>query len=182
MNDGTTSQYSKAFSAFHAGFSRFAGGIAARPELVRWGLGALGAIGAILLVASEFSTITHVKVITVVLKGTEVSGFDQNSGAMLIVGLAALPMLYGAVRVASRPAMAAAALLGLIALLIALIGDLPEVTKVGTVVRASYEEAKASPQAGFYFETLGAVLLLLSGGGMLLLTDDGDAQEKPADA
>src|SRR6266536_466341 len=130
---GTASQYSKGLAALRGAFSRLASGIAGAPDALRWVLCAVGLVGAILLIVSEFTTVTHVKVITVVLPGTEVTGFDQNDGAMLV--------------------------LGLVALLIALIGDLPDVTKVGTVVRERYEDAKAEPQAGFYLETLGAVLL-----------------------
>jgi MFS superfamily sulfate permease-like transporter len=166
----TASQYSKGVAALRGAFSRVASGIAGAPNALRWALCAVGLAGAILLIISEFSVVTHVKVITVVLPGTEVTGFDQNDGAMLILGLVSLPMLYGSGRAGSRPAMAAVALLGLVALLIALIGDLPDVTKVGTIVRERYEDAKAEPQAGFYLETLGAVLLLIAGGALLLVS------------
>ncbi len=167
---GTASQYSKGLAALRGAFSRLASGIAGAPDALRWVLCAVGLVGAILLIVSEFTTVTHVKVITVVLPGTEVTGFDQNDGAMLVLGLVSLPMLYGAGRAGSRPAMAAVGLLGLVALLIALIGDLPDVTKVGTVVRERYEDAKAEPQAGFYLETLGAVLLLIAGGALLVVS------------
>jgi hypothetical protein len=167
---GTASQYSKGLAALRGAFSRAASGIAGAPNALRWALCVVGLAGAILLIISDFAVVTHVKVITVVLPGTEVTGFDQNDGAMLVLGLVALPMLYGAGRAGSRPAMAAVGLLGLVALLIALIGDLPDVTKVGTIVRERYEDAKAEPQAGFYLETLGAVLLLIAGGALLLVS------------
>jgi hypothetical protein len=172
-------QYQEGMSAMPSSQTRLAGlrGAVSRSAIsadtLRWGLAVLGAVGAALLIVSEFTTVTHVKVITVVLPGTAVSGFDQNSGAMLILGVAALPMLLGAALGASRPAMAAAALIGLIALLIALIGDLPDVTRVGTILRERYEDAKAEPQTGFYLETLGAVLLLIAGGALLLVSGTG---------
>jgi hypothetical protein len=169
---GTASQYSKGVAGLQAAFSRFASGIAAHPKAVRWVLAALGFAGAALLVISEFSTVTHVKAITVVLPNSKRTGFDQNSGAMLILGLLAMPMLVGAALGASRPAMVAVAAIGVIALLIALIGDLPDVTKTGTIFRERYEDAKAQAQIGFTFEWLGAVLLILSA-GLLLLADFG---------
>src|SRR5215211_5765915 len=180
---GTASQYSKGVSGLQAAFSRLASGIAGYPKAVRWVLAALGFAGAALLVTSEFSTVTHVKAITVVLPNSERTGFDQNSGAMLILGLLALPMLVGAALGPSKPAMVAVAAIGVIALLIALLGDLPDVTKTGTIFRERYEDAKAQAQIGFTFEWLGAVLLILSA-GLLLLADLGDrsvAAERPVE-
>jgi hypothetical protein len=165
---GTASQYSKGVSALGGAFSRLGSGIAGRPREVRWALAAVGLLGALLLIVSEFTTVTHVKVITVVLPHSERTGFDQNSGAMLILGLVALPMLYGAARAGSRPAMLAVGVLGLIAFLIAILGDLPDVTQAGLIFRERYEDAKAEPQLGFYLEVAGAVLLFLSAGLMFL--------------
>jgi hypothetical protein len=180
---GTASQYSKGVSGLQAPFSRLTSGIAAHPRALRWVLAALGLAGAVLLVISEFSTVTQVKAITVVLPDSERTGFDQNSGAMLILGLVAVPMLVGAALGPSRPAMVAVAAIGVIALLIALLGDLPDVTKTGTIFRERYEDAKAQPRIGFTFEWLGAGLLILSA-GLLLLADFGGrsaAAERPVE-
>ena len=57
-------------------------------------------------------------------------------------------------------------------LLIAILGDLPDVTKTGTIFRERYEDAKAEAQIGFTLEWVGAVLLILSA-GLLLLADLG---------
>jgi hypothetical protein len=165
---GTASQYSKGNSGLGRVFSRVGSGIAGRPRAVRWALAGVGFVGAALLILSEFATVTHVEVITVVLPNSARTGFDQNSGAMLILGLVALPMLYGAARAGSRPAMLAVAVIGLIAFLIAILGDLPDVTQAGLIFRQRYEDAKAQPQIGFYFEVAGAVLLFLSAGLMFL--------------
>ena len=167
---GTTGNYSKGIGALRGAISRFGSGVAGAPDALRWGLALVGLVGAVLLVISEFTTVSQVKVITVVLPGSAITGFDQNDGAMLILGVAALPMLLGAAMGVSRPAMAAVLLIGLIGLLIALIGDLPDVTRVGTILRQRYEDAKAEPQIGFYLETLGAVLLLIAGVAMLLVS------------
>jgi hypothetical protein len=68
----------------------------------------------------------------------------------------------------ARPAMAALAALGLAALLIAVIGDVPDLEQTGFIGEV-YEDAAAGPAAGFYLETLGAVLLLVGGGLMVAL-------------
>src|SRR3954471_22459089 len=176
---GTASQYSKGVSGLQAAFSRLASGIAAHPRVVRGVLATLGLAGAILLMVSEVLPVTHVKAITVVLPNSERTGFDQNSGAMLILGLLAVPMLVGAALGPSRPAMVAVAAIGVIALLIALLGDLPDVTKAGTIFRERYEDAKAQAQVGFTFEWLGAVLLILSAGLLLLADLGGRAARRP---
>jgi hypothetical protein len=64
--------------------------------------------------------------------------------------------------------MAALAALGLVALLIALVGDVPDLDETGFIGQV-YEDAAAGAKAGFYLETLGAVLLLVSGGLMFAL-------------
>ena len=67
---------------------------------------------------------------------------------------------YGVWQANSRPALLAIGLLGVIALLIALLGDLPDAQASGIVLRAGhYDAASSSPGLGIYLETLGAVLL-----------------------
>jgi cytochrome b subunit of formate dehydrogenase len=82
-------------------------------------------------------------------------------------------MILGAVR-GARPAMAALAVLGLAALLIAIVGDVPDLHATGFIGEV-YEGAVAGPKAGFYLETLGAVLLLVSGVLMFVLAGAGAA-------
>jgi hypothetical protein len=67
------------------------------------------------------------------------------------------------------PAMAAVALLGVAALLIALVGDLPDVNSTG-VIGQNYAYATVTAKIGFYMETLGAVALIFSSVSMLLLS------------
>ena len=89
---------------------------------------------------------------------------------MLIVGLVAAPMAFGALAGGSRPAMIALAVLAAVAVGIALIKDLPVATGEGTLKqRQAYQTTNAAPQAGFFVETLGAALLLIAGGGTLML-------------
>jgi hypothetical protein len=89
---------------------------------------------------------------------------------VLLVGLAALAMSLGVAFAArARPAMAAVALLGVVALLIALIGDLPDVNSTG-VIGQNYSNASVGAGIGFWMETVGAVALVFSGASMLLLS------------
>src|SRR4051812_49364160 len=128
---------------------------------------AAGLAGGALLIAADLSTLVQIKVITVVKE--RLTGHDQHSWAMAILGLAALPLAWGAARRHARPAMLALALIGLAAVLIALIGDLPDTRSTG-VIGQRYEEAAAQAGPGFYFETAGGVLLLVAGVGGLVLT------------
>jgi hypothetical protein len=154
------SDYSKGNSGFWPGSSALLG--------VSGGLLALAAIGALLLIVSDFQTLYQVKVLTVVEK--RVVGHGQHSYAMLLIGLAALAMSVGiAFTGRARPAMAAVALLGVVALLIALIGDLPDVNSTG-VIGQNYSNASVSAEIGFWMESVGAVALIFSGASMLLLS------------
>jgi hypothetical protein len=80
-------------------------------------------------------------------------------------------MAGGALR-GARPAMLAVAVAGIAVLLIALVGDLPDVHKTG-VIGQLYDNARANPKLGYYLETLGGALLLMAGGGLLLLDSGG---------
>jgi hypothetical protein len=130
------------------------------------GLLAAGLAGALMLIAADFATLVQIKVITVTKES--LAGHDQHSWAIAIVGVAALPLAFGAARGRSRPAMVGLIVLGAVVLFIALAKDLPDTRSEG-VIGVRYESAHASPGAGFYLETGGAVLLLLAGVGGLVL-------------
>jgi hypothetical protein len=138
----------------------------------RYALYGGGIVGALLLIVAEFLPIVSIRVITVV--EDEQIGFDRHGSALLILGLAALIFLVGAWRGGSRPAMIAVAGIGLAAALIALLVDLPDLNEVGSYGER-YDRATSEVGAGFYLETLGAVLLIACGGGLLL---SGDARER----
>jgi hypothetical protein len=126
--------------------------------------------GALCLIVATFSTIIEITVGTtskIADRDTELSGWDRHSVSLLLIAVFALLMTAGALR-GARPAMAAVAVAGIVVLLIALIGDLPDVHKTG-VVGQLYDNARANPKIGYYLETLGGALLLLAGGGLLLL-------------
>jgi hypothetical protein len=145
---------------------------------VRIALAIAALAGALCLIIATFSTIIEITVGTtskIADRDTELSGWDRHSVSLLLIAVFALLMTAGALR-GARPAMAAVAVAGIAVLLIALIGDLPDVHKTG-VVGQLYDNARANPKIGYYLETLGGALLLLAGGGLLLL--GAPAQEAP---
>lgn len=146
-------------------------------RLAAGGLAVAAVAGPLLLIISDFTTLFQVKAVTAVLKevpGGVVSGGKNHSYAMLIIGLVAAPMSYGAVRGGSRAAMIALAVLGIAAAIIALAVDLPDATGTNTLAK-TFAEAEGIPSIGFYLETLGAALTLVAGGGALMLAEDGQA-------
>jgi hypothetical protein len=137
---------------------------------VRIVLAAAALAGVVCLIIATFSTVIEITVGTtsnIAGHDTELSGYDRHSVALLLIGLFALVMAGGGLR-GARPAMAAIAVSGIAVLLIALVGDLPDVHKTG-VIGELYDNARANPRLGYYLETLGGALLLLAGGGLLLL-------------
>jgi hypothetical protein len=124
-----------------------------------------GAAGAVALVVADLSTLYEVKVGSVVL--ARVAGHDQHDFALLLLGLAAVPMLLGALR-GALPAMLAVAAIGLAATIAGPIGDRNDVRSAGSI-GDYYAGASANAASGYRSETAGAVLLLLSGGGLTLL-------------
>jgi hypothetical protein len=144
---------------------------------LRLGLAAIASAGAICLLLATFATIIEIKVGTTTKvpdHDTHLSGWDRHGPALLTIAVFALLMVAGALR-GARPAMIALVVLGLAALLIAVVGDVPDLNKTGFIGEV-YEDAAAGPKAGFYLETLGAVLLLAGGGLMLAMP----AAERPA--
>ncbi len=135
-------------------------------------LGPARTTGLICLVLATFTTVIEIKVGTTTRlpgRDTHLSGWDRHGPALVIVAAFAAAMVAGALR-GARPAMIALAVLGLAALLIAVVGDVPDLNETGFIGEV-YEDAAAGPEAGFYLETLGGVLLLASGGLMAALGD-----------
>jgi hypothetical protein len=145
----------------------------------RLALAGVAVLAVILLVVSEFLPLYHVLVGALETETRSETGWRNHAFAMLLLGLATLPMLVGALR-GARPAMYAIAGIGLVVIIIALSVDLPAAKESGTLRESvSYEDARAEPASGFFVETLGGVLLLLTG-GLLLLT--APPRPDPADA
>ena len=125
-------------------------------------------LGAVLLIVSEFLPLYEIRAITAVPAGGEHSTGGHHGYAQLVIGVALLPMAWGAVRGGSRPAAIAALVLSLGALFVALAVDLPDLNETGLIGR-TYDQAEARPQVGFFIETLGATLALLGSVGALVL-------------
>ena len=103
---------------------------------------------------------------------TDQSSRDRHGNAMFVVaGLAAILTIV-AVWAGSRPAALGVAVMGVIALLVFLIVDLPDAGQIGTLddSRQSFIDAEAIPQEGFWLEMLGALGLALSGGALATMT------------
>lgn len=127
--------------------------------MLRHGLLALTLVACLLLAVAEFGDLNHIQILTVSRPGVGVGG--HHGYALLIIAVVSALMSYGAWR-GSRPAGFAVAILGIVALLIVLLVDLPDVNATGLVGR-NYEQATAKASSGFRLEALGAVLLLFAG-------------------
>ena len=149
---------------------RDSGGSAQGRSAIALALAAVAAVAAVLLIVSEFLPLYKVLVGALETERRSEVGWRNHAFAMLLLGLAAVPMLLGALR-GARPAMWALAGIGVVALVIALTVDLSAARESGTLRESvSYEDAKAEPAIGFFIETLGGVLLLLAGGLLLFVT------------
>jgi hypothetical protein len=127
-------------------------------------------VGAVLLIVAEFLPLYEIRAVTAVPAGGHKSTGAHHGYALGVIGLAIIPMAWGAVRGGSRPAAIAALVLAAIALLVALAIDLPDLNETGLIGR-TYDQAEARPRVGFFVETLGATLALLGAVGTLVLRE-----------
>jgi hypothetical protein len=95
---------------------------------------------------------------------------ERHNYAMLVLALFALVSLVAAVTTGSQIASFAVAAAGVVALLIFLIGDLPDVNKIGALEDPEFVDAKAEPQQGFWLALTGSLLLAVCGGAMATLS------------
>jgi hypothetical protein len=103
---------------------------------------------------------------------------DQHGYATLVLAIFALIMLAVCLATAgtrtddgvglSQIAAVAVAVCGVVALLIFLVGDLPDVNKIGTLddPDQAFIDAKAEPQPGFWLELVGSLVLAVCGAGL----------------
>ncbi len=103
---------------------------------------------------------------------SEQSSGDRHGNAMFVIAGFAIAATFFAVWAGSRPAALGVAVMGIIALLVFLIVDLPDAGSVGTLddARQSFIDAEAVPQSGFWLEMLGALGLALSGGALATMS------------
>jgi hypothetical protein len=128
-------------------------------------------LGAGLLVVAELTTLYVVRVAGRPAPIKSVGTASSHAYALIPVAALGAALVYAAWRAGSRPAALAIGLLGVIALLIALLRDLPKAHATGLIGTSAthYASAGSSPSAGFYIETLGAVMLVIAGASGLLL-------------
>jgi hypothetical protein len=128
-------------------------------------------VAAVLLLVAEFLPLFQVvtnarhSVVSTVQSGSH-HAYALIPIALLVVGLAAAWR-----RVPTRLAALAMAILGVLALVIALAHDLPDAQSSGLELSGgTYVTAAASPRAGLYLETAGAIVLLVTGVGGVILS------------
>jgi hypothetical protein len=145
-------------------------------------LACAGAAG--MLAASQFMTIFELTDAGgVALRAVDAA--DQHGYATLV--LAAFALILIVVVLATRGnaiaqvAAVAVAVCGVVALLIFLIGDLPDVNNVGTLddPRESFVNTKAEPRAGFWFELVGSLVLTACGAGLATIRPDELTPDRP---
>jgi len=131
----------------------------------------LGALtSAVVLIVAEFMTLYAVRAIRGSAATPPVAAGTENYYALVPIALLALVLVVAAIRLGDRWPLVAVAILGLVALYIVLLHDLPDARQTGLVrsVHGGLAEGASSPQIGMYTETLGAVLLLITAGVGLL--------------
>jgi hypothetical protein len=116
-------------------------------------------LGGGLLIVSEFLDLFRIEVGQIAVK--DQAGGTNHAYAMLIIGSAAIVATLLARSTEQWPPAAGVAVLGAFALLLALIGDLPDATRSDLVRGARI--AEASPAIGFWVELTGAVITLVAG-------------------
>jgi hypothetical protein len=142
------------------------------------GVTAGGLLAAVLLVVTEFSVVASVDVASgscQVIQDTnpdladrcELSGFERNGGAFLLLAVLAGAMAWGAGIGGSRPAAVTLVVIGVAVLAWALLVDLPETNETGVLGR-NFEGATAAAGPGLTLEIVAGVLALVSGAVRLL--------------
>ena len=128
----------------------------------------LAVAGGLLLVWAEFSPVYEV-VVSPLIAGAppvlrrSVDGAANHGHALLVVALAAVALALVVAR-GVRAAALALLVLGGVALLVALIVDLPDASGSGRLPESvTFQDARTQPGYGLYLELAGGALLALAG-------------------
>ena len=100
------------------------------------------------------------------------SGFERHGPALLLLGLVAAVMAWGAGLGGSRPAGSALIVVGLLVLGIALLIDLPVTDDTGAI-GPRFEGARAQAEIGLFLELAAGVLAAAAGAARLWLASRG---------
>jgi hypothetical protein len=123
------------------------------------------------MVVSDFATLRSVKVLTAScsdladpsLRGSCVThGGEEHAYALVLLGIVAGLMTWGAAFGRSRPAAQARLANGAAVVAIALITDVPDIHKTG-VLGERFENAHAEAGPGLYLEIAGGALAVAAG-------------------
>jgi hypothetical protein len=120
-------------------------------------------LAALLLVAAEFATLYQAHIATKSTPIESVTVGSHNSYALIPIALLAAAFGLALRRSGARLLLVGIGILGLVALLIALLHDLPDAHAVGLADHNSVN-ATTTAGVGLYLETLGAILLIAAAG------------------
>jgi hypothetical protein len=142
------------------------------PATISLGVLAGGVAGGLLLLVAELAPLYDEDSAASKIPLHTVRTGTHHAYALIPIALLAIVLACGAARTASRPALLSLGVLGILTMVIALVGDLPDAQASGFVAGTAGGLAKAKdvPRVGLYLETLGAVLLVITGGAGLLLS------------
>lgn len=126
--------------------------------------------GAALLIASEFMTTFRLDAAggnTLQL----LEAADRHNYAMLVIGLFAIGAVVLAIYAGSRPAAIAVAVVGVVALLVFLLVDLPDAGKAENIndPNLGLVPVEAKPEGGFWVELIGSLVLAVCGAALATL-------------
>src|SRR5436309_8610183 len=125
-------EYSRGHRAPMGDSSRGTHGSGPRSALTTWVLCG-GVLGAALLIVAEFTTLYNERTSTSSAILKSVATGSNHSYAMLPIAILASVLAYAVWRAVNRPALLALGVLGLLALLISLLNDLPDAHRSGLV-------------------------------------------------
>lgn len=118
--------------------------------------------GGALLVIADFLTLFRIESRGLLVE--EKSGGESHAYAMLVIGVGVIGAALAARTTEQWPPAAGVALLAVVALIVALAGDLPDATREDLLPAARF--GKADPALGFWVELAGAAMAL--GGGAVM--------------
>jgi len=137
------------------------------------GVTVVGTIAGLLMIVSEFLTVASVDVAhgscevindanPSLADRCSLTGLERHGGALILIGVLALLMAWGAGVGRSRPAGVALLIAGALVLGIALLNDLPVTSDTGAIGQ-DFEGAKAMAGVAFYLELVAGALAVLAG-------------------
>ncbi len=112
---------------------------------------------------------------------SEQTARSRHGNAMFVIAGFAIFATLITVWSGSKPAAIGVVTMGVIALLVFLVTDLPDAGQIGTLDdgRQSFIDAEAVPQAGFWLEMLGALALALCGAALASMSSEQLAELRP---